>query len=254
MANDKRAFRPEGLPFDDRQAKAVLAEMLALGTAFGNGGDLKLMAGQGWLEREEARKRDLRAENDALADFAETGEVATGNAWTRAAASGTLPETSQAEQFKNAQKALLLAWEHEECVLSICELEAKVLGGQSRLKAALGEAAGDNSEQCAEESGLTRPEYSWRILLDAMSAFLPEDAMLLTAHAPMIDDMRALGILEPLPGDVQEELVAWPEALASSLLTTRLPLWRVLGYASLPQDRPWLGATYQILAATRLEK
>lgn len=247
------SFRPGGLPFDEREARAVLEELLALGAAFDTGGDLKLMAGQGWLEREDARKEELRAENAALAEFAESGAATGGNRWTRAASGrgSGLSELSQAEQFKNAQKALLLAWEHEESIIAVRELEAKIAEGEKRLAASLGDGSGASDENAAQAPA--RPEYSWRIVLDAMSAFLPDGAALFTAFGPMIDDMRGQGMLEPLPENVAGELSAWPEALASSLLTARLPMWRLLGYAALPEDRPWLAATYDIFAAPRLE-
>lgn len=239
----ENAFVPANLPFCSREALAVLSELLALGTEFSQNGDLKLMAGQGWLEREEKRKLDLRAENAALKDFAE------GNRWTRTPAG--LSDVSQAEQFKNAQKALLLAWEHEEGVLAMRELELQINAGEERLKASLGDGSGQNA---LEAPGLAQPEYSWRIILDAFGAFLPEGAALFTAYPPMIDDLRGLGILEPLPGNLAGNIPAWPAELTASLLAAELPLWRILGYAALPGDRPWLEAVCTLLAAPRLSE
>lgn len=245
------SFIPHGLPFDAPEAGAVLEELLALGAAFDAGGDLKLMAGQGWLEREDARKRELRAEKSALDEFARTGSAPGGNQWTRAHASSSLGEISQAEQFKNAQKALLLAWEHEKSIIAMRELERKIADGEKRLAAALGD--GFNEPAAPAALPPARPGYSWRIVLDAMSAFLPENAALFTAFGPMIDDLRGMGVLEPLPGNMVEEFSGWPEPLVHSLLTATLPMWRFLGYAALPADRPWLGAPRDIFAAPRLE-
>ena len=243
-------FTPEGLPFSPREASRVLAEMLALGTSFNSSGDLKLMAGQGWLEREEKRKEKFREENTALEKFAQDGTAPGGNAWTRAAASEGLSATSQAEQFKNSQKALLLAWEHEESIISMRELESKIAEGENRLAASLGDGGGKASS--AQNFPPARPEYSWRVVLDAMSAFLPDGALLFTAFGPMLDDLRGQGMLEPLPGNLADELAAWPEELLSSLLTVNAPIWRLLGYAALPADRPWLGTACALLAAPRL--
>lgn len=257
-------FEPESLPFKGHAAKTVLDEMLSLGLFFSPGGDLKLKAGQGWLEREKTHKHSLRAESMALKEFSRSGAVPKGNQWSRAAIAGELLELSQTEQFCNAQKALLLAWKHEENILSMHDLEKKVLAGQNRLKDALGDSlsAEDFSElasgsDCHAGNAATlppaRPEYSWRIVLDALSAFLPDGARLLTAYTPMIEDSRELGLLEPLPGNVARELEGWPEELVSTLLSARLPMWRLLGYAAQPQDRPWLGTSYELLAAPRLE-
>lgn len=246
------AFTPEGLPFTGREARAVLEELLAMGASFGKGGDLKLMAGQGWLEREEQRKEKLRAEQDDLKKFAESGEAPGGNKWSRAAAQEGLSDASQSEQWKNAQKALLLAWEHEECLIAMRELEGKIADGEGRLSAALGEPG----KAAAGPGALPpeRPEYSWRIVLDAMSAFLPDDAAIFTAYGPMIDELRGLGLLEPLPGNMVEDFPSWPEELVASLLTASLPLWRILGYSALPGDRPWLGAVRALFVAPRLEQ
>lgn len=250
-ASPDGCFTPEGLPFSPREARQILTEMLALGLGFDSYGDLKLMAGQGWLESEEKRKEKLRGENAALEEFAKSGSVASGNEWTRAASAGDLSGTSQAEQFMNAQKALLLAWEHEESIVSMRELESKIAEGESRLLGSLG----DGTQKVAPVQNFppARPEYSWRIVLDAMSAFLPNGATLFTAFGPMIDDLRSQGMLEPMPGNLAEELPDWPEELVSSLLTASAPMWRILGYASLPADRPWLGAVCELLAAPRLE-
>lgn len=248
----KEYFTPDGLPLSPREATGVLAEMITLGTSFDKSGDLKLVAGQGWLEREEKRKENLRGENAALESFARDGSVTGGNEWTRAAAAGSLSAMSQAEQFISAQKALLLAWEHEENIASMRELEAKIAASEKRLASSLG----DGTQKAADEPGLPpiRPEYSWRIVLDAMSAFLPDGAMLFTAFGPMLDDLRTQGMLEPVPGNLAEELPDWPQDLVSSLLTAKAPMWRILGYAALPADRPWLGASCELLAAPRLEE
>lgn len=247
------SFTPSGLPFAGRAATLVLQELLAIGTSFGKGGDLKLIAGQGWLEREDERKRRLREEKAALESFvANDGEH--GNQWTRAASASELTETSQAEQFRNAQKALLLAWEHEECIIAMHELEQKITCNEKLLSDTLSDTSEEPAGFIASSLPPARPEYSWRIILDALSAFLPDKAILFTAYSPMIEDLQAQGILEPLPGDMVDALDGWPEQLKSSLLTAQLPLWRVLGYANLPQDRPWLGAIYNILAAPRLDQ
>lgn len=243
------AFKPAALPFAGREASAVLEELLALGLEFSKNGDLKLVAGQGWLEREEKRKEAMRAEGAALREFAE------GNRWTRAAAESGLSEISQAEQFRNAQKALLLAWEHEEEILAVRALEAKVAEGEERLRSALGDGADDGSgggPAALAAQPVARPAYSWRIVLDAIGAFLPEGAALFTACAAMIDDLRGLGILEPLPENLRHEMPAGFSGLAEQLLTAELPLWRILGYAALPGDRPWLGAVCTLFAAPRL--
>lgn len=247
-----RAFTPEGLPFTGREAQAVLAELLTLGAEFSAGGDLKLAAGQGWLEREEARKEDLRAEKAALENFVQSGgNDHKGNEWTRAASAGALSPASQADQFKNSQKALLLAWEHEDNIIAMRELEIKIAEGEERLASVLSEGNVDTAK--TDFLPPARPEYSWRLVLDAMSAFLPEEAAIFTAYGPMIEDLRAQGVLEPIPGNIVNALSHWPDELVSSLLAAELPTWRLLGYAALPPDRPWLSATRLVLAAPRLE-
>ncbi len=262
---DARFFTPPGMPFTPPEAASVLREMLALGLSFGPHGDLKLMAGQGWLEREEAQKRAVRPdENAALEAFAKTGGAPAGNAWSRAAAAGELSAASPAEQFKNAQKILLLAWEHENYISEINELESRIDSGNKKLLAALGEGRSEDDgmselydarqeyEAALAAAGeKTRPEYSWRIVVDAMAAFMPENAMLISADTMVYEDMRGMGILQPLPGDISENLAHWPEQFTATLLWANLPLWRALGYARLPQDRPWLGAAYDILVAAR---
>lgn len=253
LPGSESAFVPQGLPFGPREASAVLAETLALGAAFDSGGDLRLRAGLGWLEREEKRKEEMRAENAALEEFARSGEAPDGNEWTRAAAGFDLAGPGRDDQFKNAQKALLLAWEHERNILAVRELEGKIAAGERRLAAALGEGAAPAGDGPAPNPPPVRPEYSWRIVLDALSAFLPDGAALFTAFGPMIEDLRGQGMLEPLPENLGEALTGWPDELVSGLLTAELPMWRLLGYAALPADRPWLGAARTMFAAPRLE-
>lgn len=259
-------------PYKPAEARAILREMLALGAEFGKNGDLKLVAGQGWLEREDARKKESRNEEAALENFANSGTIIKNNPAGESAFKAAGGKDIYAEQLQNAQKALLLAWEHEESIIAMRDIEAKIAESEQSLSAALGDGSEAGKNIFAPPPA--RPEYSWRVIVDAASAFLPDDAALFTAFGPMIDDLLEAEALKPLPekapseptdkldadlppepaDELAENIAAWPEAIKSSLLAARLPLWRALGYAALPPDRPWLAATRIILAAPRLEQ
>ncbi|MDL2313926.1 hypothetical protein LJC36_02975 [Desulfovibrio sp. OttesenSCG-928-C14] len=285
-------YCPPDLPFAPGEAAGVLREMLELGYAFGKSGDLRLLAGQGqlggpgcgalgWLERENAYKEKLRQEKRSLDEFARSGQTESGptrggNAWSRANALGDPGATTMAEQFKNAQKILLLAWELEKNLLEIRAAELAVQEKTHLLKQSLADPslldpcpmdlspmelrlddledepspAGPQNFSLESPGGMATP--SWRIILDAAGAFLPEGSVLFSCHQGMLEDLREAGMLQPLPGDLLELCADFPPEVTAGLLLAHGPLWRLLGYARVPQDRPWLEASYELLLATRL--
>lgn len=368
LALPAQVWIPHDLPFKVGEAAAILREVMELGASFCASGDLKLREGIGWLEREEAKKKRLqerlRDEQRALDDFAASGKApqhscakqSATNKWlaglnasansynTEAVAS---PE-SILSQLKNSHKALLLAWELEECLIELAAASALVDAADQKLQNSLGDgmealedeffsdadfdcddfddgfddtdfadaehgastefdneaaqtaAAFPKAEVAAELNnvGLSRnsfgsyrldsakearlqkkrkarelktqteasrrlrefvtnnpvnslPKPSWRVILDAMSAFLPEDAVLLTSDKEMYADLLGVGLLQPLPEDVAEMCSGWPVSFVSGLLWVNQPVWRVLGYAALPEDKPWLAATHTLLVNAR---
>jgi len=235
-------FLPDGYVFSREQSALALNELLAIGEA------LDLAGGAG-KDAARARLRDDAAlnapEKAAIARFAARGSIAA-------------PPAARAENGASAavaaQKVLLLAWNLEERLMEIETLRREVAGAVRPLVESLhgpmeGDGAGEELAEAfpAVELPPETAEPDWRLTLAAIAAFLPEKAILITAHAGVRAAMLEAGMLHPLPEDAAGGLAGWSESEKAPLLWAKAPLWRVIGHSRAPEKAPWLLAAPEII-------
>lgn len=205
-------FQPDGLPFTGQAARALLREMLELGSRLSLGGknapgeELRLMESGARAAAAPKLGALNAAEKTELESFAGSGNFTPSGA--PAPATPSTPENlapsraelTQAELIR-AQKILLLAWELEENLLEIRRAEAILAQQDSLLLSAL---HGPESEQNGPngEGAAAPAPVAWQLLLAAAAPFLPPDAVLFTASPEL---RAALAALSP-PGELPQEL------------------------------------------------
>ncbi len=255
VAREAQEAARRALPLSPAQSRAVLEELLRLGEDHAHTGILRQVSALRLAD--DARRGEKAGENAALDAFAATG---------RADAPGgrNSPAFSPEQRLLDCQKLLLLAHSLEERVLELERLESRVSLVEESLYAALGEADAEDLRELAgqaEAAGragapfadddAASPEVpvSWRLITEAMVPFLPDGALLFTADAAVVQELREEGLLRPLPDDTAACLPDWPAERLAGLLHARLPGWRLAGRRSCPADRPWLDREYDVLAA-----
>ncbi|MCL1889939.1 MAG: hypothetical protein FWF99_05490 [Desulfovibrionaceae bacterium] len=205
-----RFFQPENLPFSPTEATKVLEELLELG--------LRLAPERRLKDRSAGGTAPSRLPEDeilALEDFTADGKNP-----------GKRPPPANPEDLRQAQKLLLLAWDHEENILALNALEGEVRAGEARLRQTLGEGE-PPPEDTRKDAGEHAPDYNWAILLEALAAFLPPEALILSAHRQLGEALFEEGLLRPLPEDLRQDLAAWPENFMERLAWAHAPLRRL---------------------------
>ncbi|MDR2076798.1 MAG: hypothetical protein LBP61_07725 [Desulfovibrio sp.] len=220
------------LPLSPDKARAALAEMLALGRDLSGAGVLLQQAAR--EQRVPALRADQGQEEFAALEFF----ARNGNPPPR------LAEVPDSRRILVAcQKILLLARALEEDRLEIADLVGRLSREEQSLRAFFGEGEGEPFVPDV----LFPDAPPWRVILDAALPFLPEEALLFTADPFMSRDLRAAGLLRPLPEDLAVRCPGWPEATLAGLLLAEVPAWRLLGRRFLPPDRPWLARVLTVL-------
>ncbi len=166
-----RYFRPPDLPLDPQTARALVRDSLRFGEQFMSPGDMTAVS--------LAAEADRRKEESTASIRGELLRRIRGE-----------QEADASEAARRlAQYVLLLAWSHEERVLEMIGRGKGLEEGGARFGQALG--VGDEDGQDLHElridqavSGVAapikvRPDYDWPQLLEAVSWFLPADAVLL---------------------------------------------------------------------------
>ncbi|MDR2503667.1 MAG: hypothetical protein LBD82_04695 [Deltaproteobacteria bacterium] len=240
---ERGVFLPDNLPWGPDQADSVLRELLALGSVLNRDAPQEPVRTH-FLKPLRQGVETLPAEERAyLENFAHSGQVGTDkNILTRqGTARGRMG-------LQEAQKTLLLAWEHEENILALNALERVLEEKQARLHGYLGEGEREESVSAPEHHA---PAYSWRAVLGAMGAFLPTGALLLSAHTDLCAELREQGSLRPLPEELRASLNAWPDYFTAGLGLAVTPLRTLAHMRDADGSRPWLDEPRTILAAER---
>lgn len=238
------------LPLGPAQSRAVLEELLRLGEEHAPSGILRQVSS---LRRmDDASREEKSGETAALSAFAVSGQ-----AGAFAGENASSRDAEQRQALLDSQKLLLLAHSLEERMLELARLEGRFSQAEALLYAALGEDDAEESrgfgQRDASLSGdktesLELP-VSWRPVVEAMFAFLPDKAALFTADAAMIQDLHAEELLRPLPENRAELVSGWPEDCARGLFYARLPAWRLAGRRACPAERPWLNKECEVVTA-----
>ncbi len=220
-----RDFHPANYPLSPQAARACLDDLLTLGENMAQAGH------EGLTPESGPRRADAMSplEREALARFAGPDAPTEGSGERDAA-------------LRAAQATLLLAWDLEEKLLEIRGLEEKVAQSWAELNTQL------HGEEAAAIQTLGATQAPpWQAVLAAMAAFLPEGSVLVSAHEDLRRQLQEDGLLRPLPQELAASLSDWDKELIAAVLWAREPLWRVLGAAKAPQDRPWLLRPHDML-------
>lgn len=262
---DARALASEAavaqaLPLNPPEARAVLEDMLRMGEEYAPNGLLRQLAAHELLQTRRESWAGAPGEFADLDTFAATGE-------TPAARQPRVPDwgaapAGQASAIRNAlvdcQKVLLLTHFREERLLELSRLEKRYLEVEKALVASLGEGDEEDAALWAdkgaepgapEDAASGQPAVPWRVLVDAVLPFLPENGVLFTSDRSMSLDLRELGMLHPFPEDRAALCADWPQELVAGLLHARLPAWRLVGRKRPMAERPWLDRNVEIFVS-----
>ena len=253
-ASEAQEAARRALPLSPAESRAVLEELLRLGEEHALTGILRQVSALRLAD--DARRGERAGENAALDAFAATGRAGAPTGGS-SPGGGKSPAFSPEQQVLDSQKLLLLAYSLEERILELERLESRVSLAEDSLYAALGEADAEDLRELAGQAEASfdddaaSPEVpvSWRLITEAMFPFLPAGAVLFTADADAVQELREEGLLRPLSGDTAGCLPGWPEERLAGLLYARLPAWRLAGRRSCLADHPWLDREYDVLAA-----
>lgn len=233
-------FTPAAYPLSPDAAARALAELLSLGETL----DL-------------ANPKNAGLARAALPEYGLSPEE-SGDLAAFAAKTGPLPSPDAPPSLLAAQKILLLAHDLETRLVEIRTLAREVAETALPLALALGDPAAEDAASGPLATLLPDiPDTAgpdWRVIVTAMAAFLPEEALLVTAHEGMRDALRESGMLLPLPEESARQLGNWPDSLKESMLWARAPLWRLLGHARIPANAPWLAKSPEIFVCSPKKK
>jgi hypothetical protein len=219
---DGPQHRPQTLPFDQRTARALLADTLRFGETMASPRDI---LAQGLVE-----KAGSLSPESSRAVLSEVERSMTG-----AAADRTAPKPPQDAARERAQMLLLLAWSLEEKLMELRAAEDRIGAAWARLDNSVapgdGEAEDDADHDALllgrELSGLTLPvdtacALPWRRLAECFAVLAPGTA-LATADARIAGELAEQGV----PAR-DGEFTA--------------PGWRFCGLDRPDPARPWLDA------------
>jgi len=226
-AADAEHVRSECAPFDQRTAKALLADTLRFGEAQAHPRDIlaqSLIEQAGALSPESGRAVQIEVEKSLL------GAV-------DAAVAAAPLEAAR----RQAQMLLLLAWSLEERLIDLRNGEGTLKSAWDRLDESVAAGAEAVDEEVDPEalvlgrelSGLMPPEASalsmpWRKLLESFAVLMPGQALCTTE--PEIDSALAEAGVPEAPLD------EFPGATR----VFRAQVWRLMGHEAPPKGKPWL--------------
>lgn len=173
------------LPLDERHVRAALAELRAMDAD-------AMTAALNMTAKDQTRDTLPAHEAAALARF-------TGQAGLSAALSKETPENLT----RQAQHLLLMVWTQEERVLDIHELSRRYSAGEARLAALLGDKDDSGTALQPNEASPLADDLlillpPWAFVLDLLSRFLPENALLCVTDAALAQRLLTCTAPEPL--------------------------------------------------------
>ncbi len=146
------------------------------------------------------------------------------------------------------QQLLLLAWQVEEQTLELRSLGRHIQAGLRDLDAVLGVDDTDEIKVLSGERFSLVPEdreliLSWRLVLEAMLFFVPQETLLMTSHPEIIENLVDAPDCSPADLPVSEsgdlgDLLSSVQAGAARIV--RAPGWKLVGSQRCPTDKPWL--------------
>jgi len=223
-------MRPESAPFDQRMAKALLADTLRFGESVASPRDI---LPQGLVQQAAALNPESSRAVQAEVERSVLGAIA--------------PESAEPDAhetaLRQAQMVLLLAWSLEERMLDLRGAEEKLQTAWNRLDQSVAAGEGEGDDETDHEAlslgrelfGLTLPMSSslsspWRKLLECYAVLAPE-AQLATTEAEIGAALSEAGVPEAALSD-----------MPGAQRVFRAQAWCFMGLDRLPEARPWLDA------------
>ena len=241
------SYTPENFPLDPARAVAVLRELLLLGESLEHN-----------TETAALHNRALgQTENADLAAFAFCGGKAS-----------PAVQEEKAPSRIDAHKVLLLVWDLEERLMELETLRQQVRNaakplGENLREPSMPQEHGISGNACAPkpeidlqdalESFLDMPDVAvpepdWRTVLAAMSAFLPDNAVLVTANPDMVHALTSWNEEKPFPGYCRDISLDVPSPLTFVGRISNTPLREIIRYAKPEaQTPPWLNRSPNII-------
>lgn len=161
------------LPLSPQESRASLAELRAL--------DADSLSQQLHLAVDTRNRTGLPThEAAALARFAGTPD----------------PGVSPESRLRQAQNLLLMIWVQEERLLDIAELSRRCARSERNLAALLNENSDETGPNVEPEDETLHLLPAWPFVLEQLSWFLPDNAVLCVTHPDLATRLRESGRLE----------------------------------------------------------
>lgn len=225
---------------------------------------------------------------DAVSDEARAQLLAEAKALEEAEAA-----KKEAQRLEAAQKTLLLAWHLEGSALELDALRDSFTAGRELLMETMGVEEDELSELMGfagvgglpsrqgtkgtgsflsqdgigslpdqdpftadlAGSGLDVLRPSWRSLLENMLPFMPDDAVLVTSDAAMVEAMQEFGVTftaVDTDNKLQAEFELFAGTPRAQAQVANGPMWRLLGLKAPVVTKPWLDREFSLIAVAYL--
>jgi hypothetical protein len=244
-------FRPDALPLDERTAQAYLREFIQFGGQFKDLRELSAYGAAGIEDFYAGTSMSIRSDLTAL---------------DRGTVPGTGGEKDR-DALVRAQLTLILAWSMEERVAEMQGLNDKVRCAWSGFGRTLGLDEGqEDEEDAAGLAGLkdvlmsqaptvSLDEFTlpWRTVLEAILAFLPDGAVLLSYDPSIREEMEEFGLAFAPAGQADLARLGLAEGVFADgeLAWTEAPGHRLLARRGRPEGPAWLERSRRVLLPAR---
>ncbi|WP_316900839.1 hypothetical protein [Pseudodesulfovibrio indicus] len=213
------SFRPEGLPLDPATARSLINDCIRFGEQFKDPGEMAYFGAVTADDFYEGSSMSIQAQLSR--------QFADGQ--------GGKAEREEREARSKAQFVLLLAWFFEERILELAGLEEGVRNSWDAMDETLGKDEEDSLGERETELGETfshtggasdgqEVQLPWQRVIEALPAFLPEDAQLVCADPEIFEAWEEYGI------EFKED--------GEGRLTATAPAWRFGCRRREPQSMP----------------
>lgn len=169
------------------------------------------------------------------------------------------------EPALRCQQLLLLAWQLEEQALEMRSLERSINACWQNLDQTLGIEESGEPLDSGEHRDFSGKRFfvasldqeailPWRLVLEAVLFFLPQQTLLISSHREIVDSLADVPAcpVEELPRLVAAQFGSFDPLLNVKVVHT--PGWQLAGKTHCPADRPWLDYDRFLLVVSRSEK
>ena len=223
--DDDRFFKPTDLPMESAMAKSLVQDSVNFGEQFKDPGEMAYFGAQTASDYYEGSSMSIQAQLSRQFDDG----------------AGSKEERMRKEAMSKAQFILALAWTFEERILELRDIEAGVKRSWDDMDADLGVDDEDRLEvgtvlagNAVSHTGGVSDEQAvplpWKRVIEAMAAFLPEDAVLLCADPEIIESWTEWDIAF---GPAEAGL-----GLPEGARVAAAPAWALAGRRIPPADLP----------------